>query len=163
EYNPSHQTKCQVAASHKRPLIVEWPAPDRASLEASTRAGIVVVRYVGCEMEVLPACNVKEGKYTFVPTSTYRDEVRIRDTDELYGNLPLGATKLEGRLERGGELHVTMSVVGAYTAQAPHVTYDDLDGRCAQATHVIRTISVGAFDFYQEGDARVAGGVGLAG
>jgi hypothetical protein len=41
-----------------RPLIVEWPSADRAALEAQASHGLVVVRYEGCEMEVLRQCRV---------------------------------------------------------------------------------------------------------
>src|SRR5690349_841078 len=50
------QTKCKVNASSNKPLVVEWPAADRTQVEAGARRGIVAVRYVGCEMELLPAC-----------------------------------------------------------------------------------------------------------
>jgi hypothetical protein len=160
EYNPSQQTKCQVSASQTRPLIVEWPAPDRASLEASVKQGVVVVRYASCEMEILTACRAKQGHYKFIRTNVYKDEVRIRDTDELYANLPLGAAKLEGRLDRGGQLHVAMSVAGTYQADFGDVTFEDLEGDCARATHVIHDVNVGAFDFYQEADAQIGAGFG---
>lgn len=64
EYQPLDQTKCKVAASQRRPLIVEWPSADRAALEAQTRQGVVVVRYTGCEMEMLPSCRVKDATCT---------------------------------------------------------------------------------------------------
>ena len=40
----------------------------------------------------------------------------IKDEDDLYANLPLGAAKLEGKLLRSGELTVDMDLVGRYEA-----------------------------------------------
>jgi hypothetical protein len=37
------RSKCDAANAPMRPLVVEWPAPDRASLEASAHRGQLVV------------------------------------------------------------------------------------------------------------------------
>jgi len=59
---PAGASRCQVTASQLRPLIVEWEAADRASLEVRLRReGLVAVRYAGCELEVL-RCQAA-GKY----------------------------------------------------------------------------------------------------
>src|SRR5258708_54656 len=82
-----------------RPLIGEWPSADRAALESQARRGTVVVHYVGCEMEVLRQCTAP-GAYAYAPTTRQRDKIAIRDADELYANLPLGAAALEGKLAK---------------------------------------------------------------
>ena len=55
-WEPKGATKCYVKASQRKPLVVEWRAEDRAELETQARKGLVVVRYDGCEMEVLSRC-----------------------------------------------------------------------------------------------------------
>ena len=40
EFNPKGQTKCSIAASQARPLIVEWPSTDRGDLEAAAKKGV---------------------------------------------------------------------------------------------------------------------------
>src|SRR5262245_9268224 len=65
-FAPKDQTKCGVTKSQARPLIVEWPSADRGDLEAQAKAGLVAVRYVGCEMEVLPRCKAP-GAYVYTP------------------------------------------------------------------------------------------------
>ena len=58
DYPAQGQSKCSVAKSQARPLIVEWPSPDRLELENKVSEGLVVVRYIGCEMTVLDRCMV---------------------------------------------------------------------------------------------------------
>src|SRR5258706_12343743 len=62
EFNPGNQSKCAVRASQTEPLIVEWPPAERGRLEASVRRGLIAVRYVGCEMQLVPECRVKSGE-----------------------------------------------------------------------------------------------------
>ena len=162
EYQPKDQTKCHIAKSQSRPLVVEWPSAARQALESRVRQGVVVVRYRDCEMDVLDRCSVP-ASYGYRATTMARDEVVIKDDDDLYANLPMGAARLEGRLKRSGQLTVDMSLVGRYESEKPTVRPDELKGDCAGATHFIYGVAVGAFDFYAAGEAQVGGGVGLAG
>jgi hypothetical protein len=161
-FEPAGQTKCGVAKSQGRPLIVEWPSADRATLEMQTKRGLVAVRYQGCEMEVLRHCR-GAGSYVYTPTTRQRDRITIRDADELYANIPLGAAKLEGKLASAGELNVTMTIVGTYQADTAPLRADQLEGDCARATHLITTLSAGAFEFFAGADAEVAAGASALG
>jgi hypothetical protein len=138
------QTKCKVNASSNKPLVVEWPAADRTQVEAGARRGIVAVRYVGCEMELLPAC-VLPGTYGYVATTAKRENVKVTSQDELYAHMPVGAFKLEAELERQGELNVDMMIVGRKDADKVDFTSAELGHQCARATHVVSGLTVGAF------------------
>ena len=138
--------RCALAPSQMRPLVVEWAAADRGSLEVQLQQGPVVVRYEGCELEVLPGCTVP-GRYDYAGFTHKRDRVTIRSADELYAHMPLGADKLEGRLARSGELEVELDLVGQYLADRETFTRWDLTGQCRGATHVIAAAQVGAFAF----------------
>ena len=164
QFTPSDQTRCAVSKSQVRPLIVEWPSSDRLQLEAKARRSLVAVRYVGCEMEVLDRCTVP-GRYRYVGGTRKEDKVEVRDEDELYLNLPVGAARLEGKLQRAGKLTVDMSLVGRWEAERETVHTEELEGDCTGATHFIYGVTVGAFDFYAGGDAEVGGraGVGAVG
>ena len=83
------QAKCKVAASSENPLVTEWPASEKANLEARLREGGVVVSYSGCEMKLLPQCRVR-GSYGVRLTTTTADVVEIHDSDECYAKLPPG-------------------------------------------------------------------------
>ena len=86
EYAPKYQTKCGVTKSHAKPLIVEWPSPDRMELENKVRQGLVVVRYVGCEMSVLDRCSVA-AKYIYQGATRNQDRLEMKDEDDLYAQL----------------------------------------------------------------------------
>ncbi len=159
-FAPEGQTKCGIVKSSSRPHIVEWPAADRAQLEAAAKRGIAAVRYSGCEMEVLPRCALT-GSYRFTPTTRKLERVAIRDADELYAELPVGAVKLEGKLEQAGVLEVAMHVVGRYDAATSEES--KLAGACNDATHVITGLTVGAFEFSAGASSGVSGGVGVLG
>ncbi len=159
-FQPAGQTKCKVRASSDRPLVIEWPSSDRAELEAEAKHGLVVVRYSGCEMELLPQCHVK-GTYRYTPTTRKLERVTINNEDDLYAQLPIGAARLEGTLAKAGQLVVSMNVVGRYDAMEP--APDKLDGMCDGATHVVTGLTAGAFEFYAGASASTGGGIGVAG
>ncbi len=162
EYAPADQTKCGVEKSQANPLIVEWPSADRLQLENKVREGLVAVHYQGCEMRVLPRCNIG-AKYRYLGGTRKQDSVEIRDEDDLYATLPVGAARLEGKLARSGKLTVAMDMVGRYEAERASLRLDDLQGDCEGATHFVYGVTVGAFDFYAGGEASVGGGVNVAG
>ena len=152
------EAKCGVRKSAAKPLVVEWPAADRAALEARTSRGLVAVRYAGCEMEVLTNCTAG-GEYEYLGLTQKREGVKITNADELYAQLPVGAAGLEAKLERSGQLNVDMVIVGRQEANKSQFTERDLEGRCDEATHVITGLTVGAFSFYSGAGAEVGAGV----
>ncbi len=135
---------CKLAASQLRPLIVEWSGADRGALELHLQRGLVAVRYEGCELEVLRECTVP-GAYAYAGFTRKRDTVTIASSDDLFAQMPVGAYKLEGRLARGGTLHVDMTLVGMYEARRGDTYEDELQGRCDGATHLVTAAQVGAF------------------
>lgn len=156
------QARCGVHNSQEKPLVVEWPAAERGALEARAQRGLVAVRYSGCEMEVLTTCKV-DVPYDYLAITPKSESVKIRELDDLYATLPVGAVSLEGKLERAGELNVDMKVVGRYESPRVHFDDRDLNGRCDNATHVITGLTAGAFEFYTGASAEVGVGVDVAG
>jgi hypothetical protein len=161
EWNPSDETKCKVAKSQSRPLIVEWPSSDRVALESTMKDGLAAVRAVGCEVEVLSHCRVP-GRYGYRGTSKESDAVSIFNEDDLYANLPLGAASLSGKLRSSGSLSVSMAVVGRYVVEEGNPGSGPLQGQdCERATHYISAVSVGAFTLAAGGAQEAGGGVDL--
>jgi hypothetical protein len=158
-YEPAGQAKCGVKKSADHPLIVEWPSADRATLEAKAQSGLVAVRYVGCEMEVLHRCKLP-GKYAYTSITPKHDSLTIKDADELYANMPVGAAKLEGKLEKTGQLQVSMTIVGRYEADSASFPSDTLGEDCDRATHVVSGMTTGAFELSAGGTASVGGQAG---
>ena len=161
-FEPAKQTKCAVTKSQARPLIVEWPASDRAALESQARRGRVVVRYSGCELEVLRGCQAP-GSYSYTALTPKRETVSIHDQDELYAHMPVHAASFEGALERNGQLEVSMTIVGMFESLTSPPSAAQLEGACDGATHVISALTIGAFEFYAGAGARVEAGGGVLG
>ena len=159
--DPTPLGKCSVAMSQSRPLVTEWPASEKSRLEALIARGGVAVSYSGCEMRLIESCTFS-GNYTFQKTTLAVDQVEIRDEDELYGKLPLGAVRLEGDLKRAGRLAVKTTVAGQYLLSGGPANLPT-SGACAEATHIITGMSVGAFKLLAGGKVSGSAGVSTSG
>jgi hypothetical protein len=155
------QAKCKVAKSQAEPLVVEWPDTARGKLESLARRGLVAVHYEGCELQVLGRCRVKSGAYGYSSVTRKQSRITIRDADDLYASMPVGAVRLEGKLQSAGQLNVQMTIVGRYETGATGVSKDDLEGECSDATHLVAALTVGSFTFFAGADAEVAGGASI--
>jgi Protein of unknown function (DUF3298) len=160
-FDPRGQSTCSVNKNRAKPLIVEWPAADRGSLEARLKQGIVAVRYEGCTMEVLDRCR-GPGAYTYSGVTRKDDTITMRDADDLYANIPVHALSFEAKLQSSGELNVAMTIVGRYAADRATVRSYELQGDCSRATHVIAALTTGAFEFFAGSDAAIGGEVRVA-
>ncbi|MBW2456290.1 MAG: hypothetical protein JRI68_17355 [Deltaproteobacteria bacterium] len=162
ELDVAGQSKCAVKKSASRPLIVEWPSADRVDLEASLARGPVVVRYDGCEMQLLPLCKAP-GRYAYQGVSLKKDLIVITNEDDLYAKIPIGAPNLAAHLRRTGQLNVAMTMVGRWHLGTPQCYEEKLSGSCDGATHVLAGLTVGAFEMFTGASASVGAGVELAG
>jgi hypothetical protein len=160
-FDPPGQAKCGVVKSQSEPLVVEWPSAARGKLEALARESMVAVRYEGCDMEVLSQCRVPQAKYAYHPITRKHDRVAIKNADELYANVPIGAARLEGKLASAGELDVEMTLIGRW--EGPSVKREALAGDCARATHVVTALTTGAFRFYAGAESQQGGGAAVLG
>jgi hypothetical protein len=158
---PAEQAKCRVAASQSSPLVTEWPASEKANLEAMIGVGAVAVAYSGCAMRVLPQCRVR-GAYRWMRTTPATDVIEIKDQDELFAKLPLGAGSLEGELKRSGELSVRTTISGQLKLEGVGPGDVPNDGECASATHLVAALSVGAFSLTAGGALGGKGSVEVA-
>jgi transposase len=153
---PGDQTRCRLAANQENPLVTEWPATEKANLEARLRQGSVIVSYSGCTLRMLPRCRVR-GDYVWRRTTTSTDVIEIRNADELYAKMPLGAVSLEGELQRSGRLAVQTTASGQLQLANFEPTSIPKSPECEGATHVVGALSVGAFKLRSGGAARAAG------
>ena len=96
--SPEELARCKVAATHENPIVTEWSSSEKVNLETRARSGAVLVEYFGCKMRIVPECQAS-GSYRWQRTTVTTDMVEVRNADELYTNLPLGAANLEGELE----------------------------------------------------------------
>jgi hypothetical protein len=151
------KNKCDAAKGQLRPLVVEWAAPDRAALEAQSHQGMLVVKYLGCELEVLRRCKApKRFAYQYTAITPKDELVTMSNAEQLYASIPVYAAKFEGKLQQSGELNAAMTIVGEYGAAGEPPSLDQLEGECTGATHVVTALTVGAFSFFA-GSAKAAG------
>jgi len=159
KYAPADQTTAHAAQSATHPLILEWPAADRAALEVQRAGGVVVVRYSGREMEVMRGCRAAAA-YHYVALTPKEEDVVMRSGAELAAAMPIHGARLDARIEQKQKLEVAMTIVGMYESEAHAWRAADLSGDCAGATHVIAALTVGAFEL--SASAETAAGAGVA-
>ncbi|MDB5217641.1 MAG: uncharacterized protein JWO86_5568 [Myxococcaceae bacterium] len=144
-YAPEDQTSARAAKATTKPLVLEWPAADRAALEVQRARGIVVVRYAQHEMEVLRGCTI-DSAYRYAAVTPKEEGLVFRTADELDAAMPIHAVGLEAKLRQRKALSVGMTIVGMYESDGRVWRGTDLVGDCAAATHVVRALTVGAFE-----------------
>jgi len=150
--------QCKVKADTARPMLVEWPATEKAALQASSDRGVVVVSYDGCRLRMLDACSL-EGAYEFHETSRSMDGFTVTNRNELYAKLPLGAVSLQGEIDKGHSLKLSYVAVGTRTTEIARAERDQLVGTCDGATHYVRTMIVGAYELASEASLDVGASV----
>ena len=133
--------RCEKADDRDSPLVVEWPGTHKVELESISKRGLVVVRYEGCKLSVLPLCEAK-GAYTFESVSPQREGLEIKDENDLFAKLPVAAPGLRAEMASGKAFTLDYVLVGRRIAESAPA---DMTGDCAGATHFVRTISVGAY------------------
>ncbi len=139
--------------NHLRPFIIEWDATDKSSFEAYAASDIVVVRYEGCDMQVLEECrndSVRGSQGAYKPvdwTSGALEKLDISNQGELHAKLPLSVGTLGGRVEGGEKFHMEYYVAGTRTATRDSVYRDDIASNpgCEGATHFVYNYNLGAF------------------
>jgi hypothetical protein len=156
-HDTSSLAKCSVAASHDQPLVTEWPASYKARLEAMLQSGAVAVEYSGCELKIVDRCKVA-GTYAWRKTTLSTDTTDIRDEDELFAKLPLGAAALEGELKTSGSLHVQTTVSGQMQLVGKAADDATTGAECARATHLVTALSIGAFKLVAGGKVNAKAG-----
>lgn len=157
-------SKCTMDAQQSSLMVVDWEAADRASLEVRLARGPVALHVQGCNLRILRYCKVP-GEYKYQGLTRKNNRVKIRNTDELYAQLPIGAAHLEAKLMSKGALDVEIALVGMLTAPGERPRRDTLSGECESATHVITGVQIGAFKLTAggSGELRAGGGIGQIG
>jgi hypothetical protein len=166
------QHRCPDADGDARPFVVEWDATDLASFEAKASRDLVFVKYEGCEIQMLYGCsdNGVPGRYgayqSPIFTSGTVESFEMRDQDEVYAKLPLGAATFGGKLEVGQALELLYFVSGAVNSTRNYVERAALadNGRCEAATHFVSAYNLGAFRLlaHELAAGEIEGGAGKA-
>jgi hypothetical protein len=157
---PNERERCRAAAANASPLLTQWSSAEKANLQARLRAGALAVEFTGCEMRPLPGCALR-GSYRWQRTTLSSEGFEIRDQDELFSKLPIGALALEGELSRSGRLVIRTTVSGQYTLEGSTAADVPDYGECAQATHLLTALSIGSFRLNSGGELTAAAGASV--
>ena len=148
-------SRCRTAAGQDQPLVTEWPASEKANLESQVRQGGVVVSFSGCTMVVLTQCRTREPYY-WVRTTPSSDSIEIKNEDDLYAKLPLGAASLKGELQGSGSLTMQTTITGQYRLGVAPGTMPAIEGDCQGATHIVGGLAIGAYQLDAGGTTKAS-------
>lgn len=131
-----------------RPFIVNWAPTERTALETRATEGTVVIAVRDDDVHVLPRCRAP-GSYRFVGSSHASQSMSMETQAELGATLPFsGPVDLGATLNAYGMLTVEYHSIGEWRLDRDVVAEADLTGDCVGATHVLGSLSVGAFEFF---------------
>jgi hypothetical protein len=154
---------CRVGVSQTSVLVTEWSGAEKANLQALLSAGgAIAVTFSGCEMRIVPGCKLT-GQYYWQRTTVTSDRIEIRNEAELNAKLPLGALSLGAELKKSGELAVETTVAGQARLTGIEPAMVATDPMCAQATHIVNAISMGAFTLTAGGSEGTTTNVSVSG
>src|SRR6187402_483173 len=106
-------------------------------------------------MSVLTQCRTRDPYY-WVRTTPSSDWIEIKNEDELYAKLPLGAASLKGELQGAGNLTMQTTVTGSYRLGLTPGTMPVIEGDCHGATHIVSALAIGAYQLNAGGSTKAA-------
>lgn len=132
----------------QRPFVVNWAPTDRTALETRAQEGPVIVAARDGEVALLPRCRVA-GEYRYAGASHASQSLVIDNEVDLGLKFPFaGPVNLGAKLDLHGQLVVEYHTIGEYKLDLDAVAAEQLQGDCAGASHVVSSLSVGAFEFF---------------
>ena len=154
--------QCRDVTGSADPWLVEWTPAAKVRLQSSSQNGVLVVKYQGCNLEVLYGCEV-DGAYTFNETTRSRQTEIIDNEAELFAKLPIGALNLAGEFKKGDHWSLEYVLVGTRTASVKNIPRASLSGNCAGATHFVQGMAVGAYQLSAKAHRKVGAEASLKG
>ncbi len=136
---------CEETEDSAKLLLAGWSAADMSMLQSAADKSVLVVRYDGCGLELLPDCHL-EGAYEDRETARSNHRVTIKNIKDLHEELPLSALSLEDDVVDGASLVLSFVTVGTRNARISPRSKGMIVGNCERATHFVRSIVVGAYE-----------------
>jgi hypothetical protein len=164
------KNRCDTGEITQSPFVVEWDATDLSTFEAKASRDVVFVQYEGCSLELIYGCsdNSIPGKYGRyqepIFTSGTVESLKIKNEDELYAKLPLGAAMFGANVKMGENLELQYYVSGVVNSTRQQVLRKDIENnpRCEKATHFVSAYNLGAFQLLAYKGGTAGAGVGTA-
>lgn len=102
-------------------------------------------------------------QYQYLPSDgTHVETMQIRNEAELKAKVPMGVARFGGYVKAGSALEFKYATVGSFQV-AVDPTVPGGEGDCAEATHYVASLSVGAFTFSEMRGGGAGVSVGVAG
>jgi TPR repeat protein len=119
----------------EQPLVIDWRDDQRATLADALRGGTIAVAYRCGVLHLVAGCTAP-GHYEFAAITPVAERVRLDTADEVVANLPdhRGPSPIE----------IALVTAGRWSTIQRHVARTDLHGACADATHFVAAVDVGA-------------------
>ncbi len=153
-----------LAKGSSRPMVVDWTPDDRASLESRASHGPILVRITEAGIEPLWDCTLPDGaKYEFTGVSPKRDHVDAHSDAELAANFPVGFAKLRAAVKSGQSISADVRLVGVAELNRLSVKRADLPPACQSATHFVKELTIGGFQFGSGATSEGGAGAGAGG
>jgi hypothetical protein len=124
--------------------VVSWDATTQSEFAAQGQRSLLVVRAQGCELELLPQCEIA-GEYRLRETPGSYQALEVSSSKELYAKLSFSVAALSGHLGTDKSLVVKYFIRGLRYATAPAIFRDDLPAGCEGATHFVLNYAAGAY------------------
>lgn len=151
-----------LAKGSSRPMVVDWSPDERASLESRASRGAILVRITEKGIEPLWDCTLANGsRYEFTGVSPKRDHVDARSDAELAANFPMGFAKLRSYVRAGQAISAEIRMIGVAELNRISVHRSDLPPHCATATHFVKELTIGGFQFGSAAAQAAGGGAGV--
>jgi hypothetical protein len=164
-------SRCSAGRIDTSPFVVEWDATDLSTFEAHASRDLVFVRYAACAIELLRGCSDggipgRYGRYRepFFTSGTV-ESFAMKDQDELWAKLPLGAARFGAAVKVGQSLELRYHVSGVVQATRDAVVRAAIadNPRCAGATHFVSAYNLGAFQLLSHKGAAAGAEAGVQG
>lgn len=148
EFAPGACRDVELRPDH---LVVDWSPEDRSALEIALRRGPVAISYFGCRLEVIGAC-VVPGQFRFEAVTPKHQSLELVGKDALNAYVVTGTSKIGAGLAEGGRIMVSLTMVGRFEAVDVKTRVEELEGNCAEVTHIVTRVDIGAFSAERESD-----------
>jgi hypothetical protein len=139
--HPTREALCAQAKERGTSLLVLAKDSELADLEGATKRSIAVVKFDGCELRVMPACQGL-GVYLDGPPAGGPDTRTLASSSRVFEAASIGAPPFFDDFERGAKLEVSLVPGATRTAAKPPAM---ATGDCDGATHWVKSIHLGAF------------------
>jgi formylglycine-generating enzyme required for sulfatase activity len=138
--------QCVVPKGDTEPFVVEWDAAKRNKVKQLSTDGVLLAVHSGCGLTFLDGCGVGGG-YDNVQAGDDKtaDSFDIGSATQLKSRLPIGYFELYGKFKKDDRWTLEYVYANSKKAKSNLVKRSELPPQCAQATHYVSRIMLGAY------------------